>query len=186
MVHGSTTVSSPRRMPEILSATHASLSSAPLSSPRHRRRHHRIRPKTPLPHAPESSRHTPARLRCPRTSPPHLGARVVACVRGGVHPGTGLTHRLQLPTLLLSVLPPHFAFSPFLSKQRPPRLDPYKRQITSPAARQMESTSGEDAPKHNPIPSALVSNLQSVLTARRLSAAEVSTAATASEVEALA
>ncbi|KAL5677035.1 hypothetical protein ACJX0J_013166, partial [Zea mays] len=45
----------------------------------------------------------------------------------------------------------------------------------------MESTSGEDAPKHNPIPSALVSNLQSVLTARRLSAAEVSTAATASE-----
>jgi 5'-nucleotidase len=50
----------------------------------------------------------------------------------------------------------------------------------------MESTSGEDAPKHNPIPSALVSNLQSVLAARRPSVAEVSTAATASKAEALA
>jgi len=48
----------------------------------------------------------------------------------------------------------------------------------------MESTSGEDAPKRNPLPSALVSNLQSVLAARRPSAAEVSTAATASEAEA--
>jgi hypothetical protein len=65
-----------------------------------------------------------------------------------------------------------------------PHAIPDKRQITSPAARQMESTSGEDAPKRNPLPSALVSNLQSVLAARRPSAAEVSTAATASEAEA--
>lgn len=40
----------------------------------------------------------------------------------------------------------------------------------------MESTSGEDAPKRNPLPAALVSNLQSVLAARRPPAAEVSTA----------
>jgi hypothetical protein len=61
--------------------THASLSSAPPSSPLHRRRHHRIRPKTPPPHAPESSRHTPTRLRRPRTSPPHLGAILSPCRR---------------------------------------------------------------------------------------------------------
>uniref|UniRef100_A0A804RJ03 Uncharacterized protein n=1 Tax=Zea mays TaxID=4577 RepID=A0A804RJ03_MAIZE len=60
---------------------------------------------------------------------------VVARVRGGVHPGTGLTHRLQLPTLLLSVLPPYFAFSPFLSKHRPPRLDRWSR----PLARMLRS-----------------------------------------------
>jgi 5'-nucleotidase len=48
----------------------------------------------------------------------------------------------------------------------------------------MESTSGEDAPKRNPLPSALVSNLESVLAARRPAAAEVSTAAAAGEVEA--
>jgi 5'-nucleotidase len=50
----------------------------------------------------------------------------------------------------------------------------------------MESTSGEDALKCNPLLSALVSNLHSVLAARCPSAAEVSTAATASEAEALA
>jgi 5'-nucleotidase len=50
----------------------------------------------------------------------------------------------------------------------------------------MESTSGEDALKRNPLLSALVSNLHSVLAACRPSAAEVSTAATASEAEALA
>ena len=48
----------------------------------------------------------------------------------------------------------------------------------------MESTSGEDAPKRNPLPAALVSNLQSVLAARRTPAAEVSTAAAAGEAEA--
>ncbi|ONM38815.1 hypothetical protein Zm00014a_039565 [Zea mays] len=48
----------------------------------------------------------------------------------------------------------------------------------------MESTSGEDAPKRNPLPSALVSNLESVLAARRPAAAEVSTAAAAGEAEA--
>ncbi|KAL5675807.1 hypothetical protein ACJX0J_011938, partial [Zea mays] len=50
----------------------------------------------------------------------------------------------------------------------------------------MESISGEDAPKHNLILSALVSNLQCMLAARRPFTAEVSTAATASEAEALA
>jgi 5'-nucleotidase len=50
----------------------------------------------------------------------------------------------------------------------------------------MESTFGEDALKRNPLLSALVSNLHSVLAACRPSAAEVSTAATASEAEALA
>ncbi|RCV27001.1 hypothetical protein SETIT_5G290800v2 [Setaria italica] len=49
----------------------------------------------------------------------------------------------------------------------------------------MESTSGEDAPKRNPLPSALVSNLQSVLAARRPPPPEeVSTAAAAGEAEA--
>jgi 5'-nucleotidase len=48
----------------------------------------------------------------------------------------------------------------------------------------MESTSGEDAPKRNPLPAALVSNLQSVLAARRPPGAEVSTAAAAGEAEA--
>ncbi|CAO1945240.1 unnamed protein product [Urochloa humidicola] len=50
----------------------------------------------------------------------------------------------------------------------------------------MEATSGEDAPKRgNPLPSALVSNLQSVLAARRPTPAEeVSTAAAAGEAEA--
>ncbi|CAL4974451.1 unnamed protein product [Urochloa decumbens] len=49
----------------------------------------------------------------------------------------------------------------------------------------MEPTSGEDAPKRgNPLPSALVSNLQSVLAARRPPPAEeVSTAAAAGEAE---
>jgi 5'-nucleotidase len=49
----------------------------------------------------------------------------------------------------------------------------------------MESTSGEDAPKRNPLPSALVSNLQSVLAARRPAPTdEVSTAAADGEAEA--
>ncbi|KAF8677953.1 hypothetical protein HU200_046310 [Digitaria exilis] len=48
----------------------------------------------------------------------------------------------------------------------------------------MEATSGEDAPKRNPLPSALVSNLQSVLAARRPTPPEeVSTAAAASEAD---
>lgn len=49
----------------------------------------------------------------------------------------------------------------------------------------MEAASGEEAPKRNPLPSALVSNLQSVLAARRPPPAEeVSTAAAPGESEA--
>lgn len=48
----------------------------------------------------------------------------------------------------------------------------------------MEATSGEEAPKRNPLPAALVSNLQSVLAARRPTPPEeVSTAAAASEAD---
>ena len=49
----------------------------------------------------------------------------------------------------------------------------------------MEANSGEGAPKRNPLTSALVSNLESVLAARRAPPAEeVSTAAASGEAEA--
>ncbi|WVZ69103.1 hypothetical protein U9M48_017941 [Paspalum notatum var. saurae] len=48
----------------------------------------------------------------------------------------------------------------------------------------MEATSGEEAPKRNPLPSALVSNLQSVLAARRPPPAEEPSTAAEAEAEA--